>query len=451
MTINIARLPAVSISSVVIALALPGTAEQKRIGRGVARVAEWTASEGSPDAPTLLPPWSATSLPPWARSVRVREGEQSLFEEPGHDSKRRGSAVEGALLPLYGARSGPGCRAPWLHVGAHAWLCADQADASAAAPLGVDSPVAVARDDGLPFRYFFAGPSGALAYRRLAEFDVGQPAFELEQGFAVAVVAERVVRGERYGLTRRGLWVRLSDFGAARPPSFDGAELDGTAATISVAWVVVDRAPLYRKNGLSFVPTGQAKARFDRVAWLEQSKSFSGDYARIDDRDWIRASDVRHPTIAPAPNEPDVAAGATWIDVELASQTLVAYRNGRPFFATIVSTGRGKQGSALETPVGVHRIWVKLVGTTMDNLENESAASYYRIEDVPYVQYFAKGVGLHAAFWHKSFGHTKSHGCVNLAPRDAARLFGVTSPRVHAGWSAALPTRYEQGTVIRVR
>jgi len=39
------------------------------------------------------------------------------------------------------------------------------------------------------------------------------------------------------------------------------------------------------------------------------------------------------------------------------------------------------------------------------------------------VQFFDEAIGLHAAFWHRSFGHVRSHGCVNLAPLDAQRLF----------------------------
>ncbi len=87
----------------------------------------------------------------------------------------------------------------------------------------------------------------------------------------------------------------------------------------------------------------------------------------------------------------------------------------------------------------------------MDNLEDEAAERYYRIEDVPYVQYFSKGIGLHGAFWHRSFGQVRSHGCVNLAPLDAQRLFWWTSPRLPAGWTAVLPTAHEPGTVVRVR
>ena len=73
------------------------------------------------------------------------------------------------------------------------------------------------------------------------------------------------------------------------------------------------------------------------------------------------------------------------------------------------------------------------------------------MEDVPYVQFFDKAIALHGVFWHDDFGHVHSHGCVNLAPRDAARLFGFTSPHLTAGLSAFCPSRIEQGTVVRVR
>jgi len=87
----------------------------------------------------------------------------------------------------------------------------------------------------------------------------------------------------------------------------------------------------------------------------------------------------------------------------------------------------------------------------MDNLESEDASRYYAIQDVPWVMYFQRGYGLHGTFWHRSFGSARSHGCVNLSPLDAQRLFHWTSPRVPTGWNAALPSPYEAGTLVRVR
>jgi lipoprotein-anchoring transpeptidase ErfK/SrfK len=58
------------------------------------------------------------------------------------------------------------------------------------------------------------------------------------------------------------------------------------------------------------------------------------------------------------------------------------------------------------------------------------------LRDVPYIQYFESGYALHAAYWHDVFGTPRSHGCVNLAPVDAHRVFAWTDPQVPEGWHA---------------
>ncbi len=62
----------------------------------------------------------------------------------------------------------------------------------------------------------------------------------------------------------------------------------------------------------------------------------------------------------------------------------------------------------------------------------------FELREVPFVQYFNESYALHAACWHDDFGHLHSHGCVNLAPRDAAWLFRWTDPRVPEGWHAVM-------------
>jgi lipoprotein-anchoring transpeptidase ErfK/SrfK len=443
-------------------------------------------------AQSPLPPWTDPGFPAWAHSVHVLAGDEPLLAAPRGDAARRGSASREARLPLYGAAAGPGCRGSWLHVGPQAWLCQDSVALSGDMPLpvgpgeigvaslgldavtgrpscpppGAPSPSPASpwpgtscvhfgvqpSVDGLPFRYFFVGTDGSLAYQQAEQVDVGEPAMTLEHGFAVAIVEQREISGEHYGRTNHGLWVPMRDLGPARPLAFEGSPVGPlVAGTIPVGWVVVDRAPLYARQGKLFVPTGRTKERFDRVAVLERAPSFLGGYGRIDDTSWIGLRSIRQPTLAPPPPEIDSDADERWIDIELASQTLVAYEGRRPVFATLVSAGRGKPGSPIATPLGTHRIWVKLLSSDMDNLEDDSASRYYRIEDVPWVQYFDKGAGLHAAFWHRSFGHPHSHGCVNLAPLDAERLFWWTAPRLLNGWTAALPSLRDRGAVVRVR
>ena len=100
-------------------------------------------------------------------------------------------------------------------------------------------------------------------------------------------------------------------------------------------------------------------------------------------------------------------------------------------------------------------MWVKLRSSTMSNADDAKdttdVSQPFSIEDVPWVQYFSNGVAIHGAFWHRRFGNVHSHGCVNLAPLDAMRLFDWTLPRLPKGWDAVFPTTAEPPTVIRVR
>jgi hypothetical protein len=294
------------------------------------------------------------------------------------------------------------------------------------------------------------GRDGSSGYRRLEDAEQVAPDRELEPGFSIATVDEGMRAGERYVRTHHGLWLPARDLIALEPFTFHGEEV--AADALDFGWVVEDRAPISRTPGGPAMAkkgsTPSTRTRFEKVTILEEQKGKSGISYRIADDAWMRARDVRRPRLSTPPSA--VRPGERWIDVDLSSQTLVAYEGARPVFATLVSTGKGKEGTDTATPKGEFRIWVKLESSNMDNLEDEEAARYYAIEDVPYVQYFAKGVGLHGAFWHRGFGHVRSHGCVNLAPLDAYRLFEFTSPHVPAGWTAALPITIEQGTLVRV-
>jgi hypothetical protein len=76
----------------------------------------------------------------------------------------------------------------------------------------------------------------------------------------------------------------------------------------------------------------------------------------------------------------------------------------------------------------------------------------FELRDVPWVQDFERGYALHASYWHDDFGKPRSHGCINLAPVDARRLFFWTDPPLPTGWHGVKsggPT--SPGTWVRVR
>jgi LysM repeat protein len=118
------------------------------------------------------------------------------------------------------------------------------------------------------------------------------------------------------------------------------------------------------------------------------------------------------PTLPPAP-PPGSPSEGKWIDVNLSTQTLVAYAGDTPVFTTLVSTGV----PAYPTVVGTFKIQTKL---RYDDMRGGSGADAYYLPDVPYVMYFyTGGYALHGTYWHHNFGQPMSHGCVNL-PTDAA-------------------------------
>ncbi|NOU31196.1 MAG: L,D-transpeptidase [Polyangiaceae bacterium] len=391
-------------------------------------------------------------LPDWAKTVAPNRADVAIYQQAGDVQKRRGTMMRDARLSLFGAHRGAHCGGRWLSVGPMAWVCSDDVTMSADPPtLGLGLP---AMADGLPYRYYFAGAEGADAYDTFQYAGDESPALQMEKGWSVPIVEQRSKGGELWGRTRAGLWIAMRELGPSRPFAFHG-EVIPAEAKLDVAWVNAERTNVYPDATAQKKPL-ETRVRFQLLHVREEKSTREGMFLRVNDDDkpaaWVRAKDIARPSLAAPPSEVSGAAtGERWIDVELASQTLVAYQGTTPVFATMVSTGRGAQGSETATPRGVHRIWVKLHTTAMDNLEKEDAEHYYSIEDVPWVQFFDKGVALHAAFWHREFGRVRSHGCVNMAPLDAHRMFAFTGPHIPSGWAAALPTPLEPGTWVRVR
>jgi len=172
-------------------------------------------------------------------------------------------------------------------------------------------------------------------------------------------------------------------------------------------------------------------------------------YEETDEGWWIRARDAVKTNPGPPPK--DLKPGEKWIDVNLTTQTLVAFEGDTPVFATAVSTGKeDKEDKEKDytTPTGTWRIREKHIAATMDG--DVASDGPYSIEDVPWIMYYHGSYALHGAFWHNNFGRTRSHGCVNLAPLDARSLFNWTEPRVPENWHAVWSTPERPGTLVVV-
>lgn len=140
-------------------------------------------------------------------------------------------------------------------------------------------------------------------------------------------------------------------------------------------------------------------------------------------------------------------SGPKHISVDLATQRVYAYEGDKLIFDFPVSTGKWGR-----TPTGEYKIWVKLLRTRMSG---GSGNDYYNLPNVPYVMFFynnevskGRGYSLHGAYWHNNFGYTMSHGCVNMRPEDAAKIYEWAEPVAEGNVTHA--TNENPGTTIAI-
>jgi hypothetical protein len=174
-------------------------------------------------------------------------------------------------------------------------------------------------------------------------------------------------------------------------------------------------------------------------------------YWEAKDHRWLREDQAAVFDAPPPPQSFDWKT-TKWIDVSITYQSLVLFEGERPVYATLVSTGvdgMGDPKTTRSTVRGEFRIDTKHVTATMDADDPES---HFELRDVPWVEYFEGSYALHAAYWHDDFGRPRSHGCVNLSPIDARRVFFWTDPPLPEGWHAVKAGRtMGHGTWVRVR
>lgn len=421
--------------------------------------------------------------------------ETSIYPEPRWGSRRIGYLRAGAVVKRAAAAvaTGPRCPEGWYAVEPRGYVCV-----GSMATLDLHHPVVVAstpppRREGLPYVYALSRGVPPPLYARLPsradqrrfEHDLrdhlarshtpvnapppepipswlspGSPSLHLgnawhgpdrvmlghprgRSGFALLTTVEH--EGRRFGLTTGLALIPLDRTRIVEQSRFAGIRL-GDGVTLPVAFV--RRGGSFRVlEGPRGLTPGAALAPREAVAvTAEVRRHGSTSYLVATDGTLIREHDV---VVLKAPRQPPRWAeeGVKWIDVSIPRQGLVAYEGTTPVYATLVSTGVGGTGNPEETHAtaqGIFKVYEKHVTVTMDGSETSDS---FDLRDVPFVQYFHKGYALHAAYWHDDFGHTHSHGCVNLSPVDAAWLFRWTDPRVPEGWHA---TMAKEGTIVWV-
>jgi len=304
--------------------------------------------------------------------------------------------------------------------------------------------MAVAADGGLA-----EAPAPKPAPTSTIEADAGEdeadglPAYvhqRMTKGFYVSTDDTVTENGVTYARTVRGRFIPDDHLARAKASVFEGV-LVSERRPLPLAFVIAGGTKMLARKGTSgALKETSAVSRYDHYTVLEELKYKGQRYVRVGAETYLPARAVAIARAATPPQ--DLRPDERWIDVNLTEQTLVAYEGATPVFATLVSTGR--QGH--ETPTGSFRIYGKHVAITMDDTLAEDEA--YSIEDVPWTQYFREGYALHAAFWHDKFGRVRSHGCVNLSPSDARRLFFWTGPQMAAGLHGTVATKANPGTRV---
>ncbi len=328
----------------------------------------------------------------------------------------------------------------WVEIEPQGFLCTTLLVPSTEEPFGVRQPV-VRSGRITPDDYFKVMADDTKVYKTAD--DVRADVVDKLVSTKVMLVGERVLHVDEtpYVKTDHGL-IEAGALAKFWPSDFAGVKLaPSSTPALPFAWVFFERGarrpPVYPEPNSDAKPVRDA-ARREIVPLLEESNGF----VRIAEGEWIERRHLRVANVTKPPAA--VPSGAQWIDVDLDEQVLVAYEGEMPVFATLVSTGGRKN----PTPPATYRVRAKAATTPMDG--DPKIPNRYEVSAVPWAVRFADGFFIHGVYWHDGFGGARSHGCVNVSPKDAAFLFDWIAPHVPDGWSEVEVSDGE-GAVVRLR
>lgn len=249
-----------------------------------------------------------------------------------------------------------------------------------------------------------------------------------------------VYEGRRYGVTPDLKLLPVDRLRPIRGSEFHGVEI-GKEIELPFAFIRRDDAKFWAFRGATHHLENAGNAPYRAAIKLTGKQQFFSGRLHFQTHDGLWVSDRDASRIDPARRMPAWGKnGEKWLDVNITKQTVVLYQGAKPVYATLISTGEAgledpKHSTA--TKRGIFRIHTKHLSTTMSS---DEVGEEFELREVPYVQYFddKEGYALHGAYWHDRFGTPKSHGCINLAPEDARRIFYFTEPQLPSGWHGVL-------------
>lgn len=379
-----------------------------------------------PDTSATMPYLYGTVRRPGPVYGKLPTREQAEAAEPGYEAKLN------EWLGLDG-ENGASFRADY-------WLKYRAPDALKLPP---DQLWDSKKSDPIPWPFASGKVPGRTLWPQPMLDEVVASKAKMKNGFAF--IDTTVVEGRRYAITTQLQAIPVDRLRPIEGSTYKGVEIP---RDIDFPFALVRRAgPIFKEEKGKLVKAGDVERR--AVLKLTGKQKMSGGRLHYQTADGLWISDKQASRLDPAKRMPKWGSnGERWIDINITKQTLVAYDGTKPVFATLVSTGE----AGLEDPEksratkrGIFRIHTKHVSATMDS---DVVGEEFELRDIPYVQYFEGSYAIHAAYWHDDFGTPRSHGCINMAPEDARRLFFFTEPQVPANWHGVRKSL--TGTVVFV-
>lgn len=198
---------------------------------------------------------------------------------------------------------------------------------------------------------------------------------------------------------------------------YSGVRLPDEALPYPMAWTMRHLRPASTPGG-DEDPNNPFLYRYTRVNLYTYVEIDGKRWYQIGENQWVHQFDVAKLTPIEKPEGIDTHK---WVSVDLYEQTLIAYEDDKPVFATLISSGLREWS----TNEGLFHVYLRFPRTTMSGAAQQS--DFYFLQEVPWTSYFDGDIALHGTYWHDGFGYRHSHGCVNMSITDAKWVYDWSS------------------------
>ncbi len=402
----------------------------------------------------------------------VKSGLVFVQSKPTNDSFILGAihGGQGVGLRSQEAEVGPGCSLGWIAIEPRGFVCPDPGSTT----MSADDREVVAAAEVLPtpatqVPMHYGVSKGAPRYRRIplpseqktvergtkiesapldatisaspslraflrqvpGDLTLEQEAFE---GFKIAWTKE-IQDGDRTFVVTPDLALipkdRIKPYSS---PDTKGVNLREQPMKFPLGYAWLEDAPIFERTSEGLQETDRVLTRHGFVELTGKLRTQKGKlFAELSDGMFVRQNALT--TIKPYKTLPkDIGAHDKWISVRVTHGFFIAYEGLTPVYVGPISPGiDGIANRPHATPRGRFIVRAKRISVMMDGNDR---GKYWRVDDVPFTQFFKGSLALHAAWWHDDFGRPKSHGCVNLPPADAFWLWSWSEPLLPKNWYA---------------